>query len=64
MIDASSILQMITLAVVGWVLLELIDLKTKVAALSQKINDLPCDVCNFVPKIETKIANEKDHIVL
>ncbi len=45
-IDAPSILQVITLGVAGWVLLEVVGIKEKIAALSQKLKDLPCETCN------------------
>ena len=45
MSDAASILQIVTLAVTGWVLKEVIGLKTKVARMDQKLEDLPCDDC-------------------
>jgi hypothetical protein len=42
MTDAQSILQVITLAVTGWVLIEVIKLKTTMAAIKQQIKDFPC----------------------
>ncbi|MDE2100740.1 MAG: hypothetical protein KGL39_26075 [Patescibacteria group bacterium] len=47
MIDAGSILQVITLGVAGWVLIELISMKTKIAEIRQKLRDLPCDECTL-----------------
>ena len=43
--DAANILQLITLGVSGWVLLEVISLKTSFAAMKQKLRDLPCGDC-------------------
>lgn len=46
MTDSASILQVVTLAVSGWVLLEVIGLKTKMAEVNQKLKDLPCENCD------------------
>lgn len=54
--DATVILQTITLAVSGWALHELIKLKTKLARLSQKLDDLPCQAC---PEPELKVKKLK-----
>jgi hypothetical protein len=43
--DANLILQAVTLSVTGWVLLEVISMKVKFSAMSQKIKDLPCSSC-------------------
>jgi len=53
MIDANTILQTICLAISGWVLLCVIDIKTSMAAMKQQIKDLPC-------KNNKKINCEKD----
>lgn len=45
MIDATNILQLIALGVSGWALLELIALKTQLARIEQKLDDLPCQTC-------------------
>jgi hypothetical protein len=44
-IDASEILQVITLAVVGWILLEVISIGRAIERHEQKLKDLPCDGC-------------------
>lgn len=46
MSDPASILQIITLGVSGWVLLEVVGIKERLAAMNQKMKDLPCDTCN------------------
>jgi hypothetical protein len=43
--DAYNILQVITLAVVGWTLREVIHLGKTIAAMKQKLRDLPCGDC-------------------
>ena len=43
--DATVILQTVTLGVSGWALIELIALKVKLAELHQKVKDLPCHDC-------------------
>lgn len=45
MLDATNILVTIALAVNGWILLEVVSLKTEVARLEQKLDDLPCLEC-------------------
>jgi hypothetical protein len=52
-LDAVNILQMISLAVTGWVLVAVIQLKTDVAAIRQKLKDLPCEDCPL-PKPKPK----------
>lgn len=52
--DATNILLTIALAVNGWALLEIIGLKTQVARLEQKLDDLPCQDCPD-PKLKKKI---------
>jgi hypothetical protein len=49
--NAAEILQTITLGVSAWALLEIIALKTKLARLEQKLDDLPCHGC---PESKTK----------
>jgi hypothetical protein len=44
-IDAANILQAITLAGVGWTLLEVIAHGKALAAMKQKLRDLPCGGC-------------------
>lgn len=44
--DATQILQTITLAVVGWNLLEVIRLGRKIERHDQKLSDLPCSDCD------------------
>ena len=51
--DAITILQTITLGVSGWVLLEIIHIRTKLARLDQKLDDLPCRTCPE-PKVKSK----------
>jgi len=43
--DASNILQTITLAVAGWTLAKVISQGETIAAIRQKLKDLPCDTC-------------------
>jgi hypothetical protein len=47
MMDAATILQTITLAVVGWTLLEVIGLGKEQAKMKQKLQDLPCGDCEI-----------------
>lgn len=54
--DANNILQVITLGVVGWTLKEVICLKVSVAALKQRVKDLPCSICD--PNPQPKEENE------
>jgi hypothetical protein len=56
MIDATNILQTITLAVTAWALLEIIALKTKLARLEQKLDDLPCQECPQPKSKKAKLA--------
>lgn len=49
-LDAANILQAITLAGVGWTLLEVIAHGKEISAIKQKLSDLPCGEC----KIEVK----------
>jgi hypothetical protein len=44
--DANTILIAITLAVSGWTLTEVINLKVRVGIMRQKISDLPCEGCD------------------
>lgn len=44
-IDATNILQIITLATCGWILKEVIRLGKTVERHDQKLTDLPCDSC-------------------
>lgn len=46
MMDASNILQVITLAGVGWALRELISQGKDLAKIKQQIRDLPCGDCD------------------
>lgn len=50
MTDAQSILQVITLAVTGWILLEVIAHGKALAAIKQQLKDLPCELCNLNQK--------------
>jgi hypothetical protein len=43
--DASQILQVITLAISGWTLLEVIRLGRTIERHDQKLEDLPCGDC-------------------
>jgi hypothetical protein len=52
--DATNILETIAIGVQAWALLEIIALKTKVARLSQKLDDLPCQECPE-PKHKAKL---------
>ncbi|HEX3626701.1 MAG TPA: hypothetical protein VH280_14910 [Verrucomicrobiae bacterium] len=55
--DATAILQTITLGVSAWALLELIGLKIKLARMEQKLDDLPCQDCpEAKPKTKLKFA--------
>lgn len=58
--DATTILQTITLAVSGWALLEIIKMKTKLARLQQKVedklDDLPCSDCHHGHKEKLKLS--------
>jgi hypothetical protein len=48
MLDASTILEGITLAVAGWTLKKVIDQGEVLATLKQKLRDLPCQQCGNV----------------
>jgi hypothetical protein len=43
--DAANVLQIITLGVSGWTLLEVIRIGRAVERHDQKLTDLPCDDC-------------------
>lgn len=45
--NPSDILQTITLGIAGWTLLEVISQGKAVAAMKQKLRDLPCGDCDF-----------------
>jgi hypothetical protein len=45
--DASNILQVITLAVAGWTLREVISQGKDLAKVKQKMKDLPCGECDY-----------------
>jgi len=45
-IDAPTILEAVTLAVAGWTLKKVIDQGEVLAALKQKLRDLPCQNCD------------------
>ena len=53
MVNASDILQLITLGVTSWVLIEVINHGKTIAAIKQRLKDLPCPVCN-PPKTKTE----------
>lgn len=44
--NASEILTTITLAVSGWTLIKVIGMGEKIAALSERTENLPCQTCN------------------
>ena len=43
--DVTNILETIAIGVQAWALLEIIALKIKIARMSQKLDDLPCQDC-------------------
>lgn len=54
--DATNILETVAIGVQAWALLEIIGLKTKVARLSQKLDDLPCQDCPAPKPNRKKLA--------
>lgn len=47
-IDATQILQVITLGVTAWILKEVIRHGRIIAVIRQKMNDLPCSSCKQI----------------
>jgi hypothetical protein len=58
--DAGNILQVITLAVAGWTLQRVISQGEKIAAMDQKLSDLPCGDCKINHKNETEKKYENN----